>query len=278
MADPRIPLKNPLLAGVLAFLIPGAGHLYQGRLFKAAVFGICITVLFFTGMAMADWRAVHTPSAPQNWRKLGALKFAAQAGVGLPAIAAYCQYRRYIDPGNAPPDELDAPMSASFQGRVFVRTDEGIVESDATGLVTLEPTKGAFGANIITGRFQGRVGDSAVDYELGGAIGMTQPISGSADRELIADIVQETESGPEVVGELQGAIPRPLVNWLFVPLSNLQEQELHRQLGKYHEVAMVFTWVAGLLNVLVIWDAVEGPAYGYGDEVVETEAEQEKSA
>ena len=31
-------------------------------------------------------------------------------------------------------------------------------------------------------------------------------------------------------------------------------------------MAMVFTWIAGLLNILAIWDAVEGPAFGYGDE------------
>ena len=31
-------------------------------------------------------------------------------------------------------------------------------------------------------------------------------------------------------------------------------------------MASVFTWIAGLLNLLVIWDAVDGPAYGYGDE------------
>lgn len=277
MADPRIPLKNPLLAGILAFLIPGAGHLYQGRMFKAAVFGICITVLFFTGMAMADWKAVQAPSAPQNWRKLGALKFAAQAGVGLPSLAAYVQYRRYIQPENAPLDELSAPITAPFTGDVIVRTDEGFAEYQAKGQVTLEPAKGAFGANIIAGRFEGTADDAPVTYELGGAIGMAQPISGSEHREVIAEIVQETDSGVETVGELRGAIPRPLTNWLLVPLSNLQEQELHRQLGKYHEVAMVFTWVAGLLNVLVIWDAVEGPAYGYGDEV-EVEAEQEKTA
>jgi hypothetical protein len=31
-------------------------------------------------------------------------------------------------------------------------------------------------------------------------------------------------------------------------------------------MALVFTWVAGLLNLLAIWDAADGPAYAYGDE------------
>jgi hypothetical protein len=36
---------------------------------------------------------------------------------------------------------------------------------------------------------------------------------------------------------------------------------------------MTFTMIAGLLNILVILDAVEGPAYGYGD--VEPERKSE---
>ena len=35
MSDPRINLKNRHWAAVLAFLIPGAGHAYQGRYFFA---------------------------------------------------------------------------------------------------------------------------------------------------------------------------------------------------------------------------------------------------
>ena len=58
MPDPRVPLKNPWIAGVLSFLIPGAGQLYQGRLFKSAVFFFCILGLYSSGMLMADWKAV----------------------------------------------------------------------------------------------------------------------------------------------------------------------------------------------------------------------------
>jgi hypothetical protein len=39
---------------------------------------------------------------------------------------------------------------------------------------------------------------------------------------------------------------------------------------------MVYTWIAALLNVLVMWDAFEGPAYGYGDEKPEDEADPSK--
>ncbi|MFN9825440.1 MAG: hypothetical protein ACK58J_14935, partial [Planctomyces sp.] len=33
-----------------------------------------------------------------------------------------------------------------------------------------------------------------------------------------------------------------------------------------YDVAAVLTWIAGLLNLMAIWDAAQGPAYGYGDE------------
>ena len=44
MTVPPLPvdLKNPVIAGVLAFLCPGAGHFYQKRFFKAFVFAIGI--------------------------------------------------------------------------------------------------------------------------------------------------------------------------------------------------------------------------------------------
>lgn len=35
---------------------------------------------------------------------------------------------------------------------------------------------------------------------------------------------------------------------------------LHRRLGRYHEVGSIYTVIAGLLNVLVIYDAWKGPA------------------
>ena len=36
---------------------------------------------------------------------------------------------------------------------------------------------------------------------------------------------------------------------------------LHRPLGKFVEVGSMYTAIAGLLNVLAIYDALEGPAY-----------------
>lgn len=38
---------------------------------------------------------------------------------------------------------------------------------------------------------------------------------------------------------------------------------LHKHLGRYFELATVFTMMAGLLNILAIYDALGGPAYSH---------------
>ena len=65
-----------------------------------------------------------------------------------------------------------------------------------------------------------------------------------------------------------GSIPRSIIDGYGVPPDPEQLQKLTGRLGKLHELALVFTWIAGLLNILAIWDCVYGPAYGFGDEHV----------
>ena len=44
---------------------------------------------------------------------------------------------------------------------------------------------------------------------------------------------------------------------------------MHSRLSQKFDIACVFTWIAGLLNIMAVWDAFDGPAYGYGDEDVD---------
>ena len=87
MADPRIPLKNQYLAAVLAYLVPGAGHLYQGRLFKGTLFLVCILGTYLSGLYMSQGKAVYYRMDAGNRN----IAFFAQAGVGMFAIPAYVQ-------------------------------------------------------------------------------------------------------------------------------------------------------------------------------------------
>ena len=73
---------------------------------------------------------------------------------------------------------------------------------------------------------------------------------------------------------MDGTIPRSFLDAYGSPPDPDQLQDLGRRLGKQYELALVFTWIAGLLNVLVIWDCLFGPAYGFGDEHLETESDE----
>jgi len=276
MRDPRIRLKNPWVAGVLGFLIPGAGHLYQGRLFKAVVYFVCILGLYFTGMQMADWKAVyiHRPGNAVPRGKSHTLQFLAQAGVGLPAVCALVQNKRYYSPENVESHTLSGPLEAAFRGEW--QPSDGSDDVDVEGTIELEPAEGRFG-NSVSGRFVGMDDQGHnVEFELGERLTLEEPVNASRSRDLDVAVVAVQADSTRVVGELKGEIPRPFQDWIVVPVSNAQESKLHRNLGKFHELAMVFTWVAGLLNILAVWDALEGPAYGYGDETSEAPSDDEQ--
>ncbi len=265
MTDERINLKNPIIAGVLAFLIPGAGHLYQGRNFKAAVYFFCILGLFFSGMAMADWKAVQPPIKPKS-TKIAMLKYSAQLAVGLPSMYGLVQRERYYSEANqqnAP--ELKA-FSAPFEGELELRGDDSSQYEDVTGTVHLEPVTGTLGDVSLTGSFDTEVQGKQQSFNLV-TVHLAKKIKASKRRGYEASIILDPATPYNSIGGIRGSIPRPFLNWFEVPMDEAEVQQLHADLGKVHELAMVFTWIAGLLNVLAIWDAVEGPAYGFdGDD------------
>lgn len=268
MSDPRIRLKDPWLSGLLAFLMPGAGHLYQGRLFKSAIYFVCIFGMFLSGMALSDWKAVQAP--PPAHKRQGSnfalVKYAAQLGVGLPAMYAMVQSRRYYSEDNLPVHSIEEPISEPFTGYAELRTESGIVHGDLEGTITLMPSQGQFGGQTIRGEFTGTLAGEPVTLSLGDHTELDKPVRADQLRHVSAAIVEREDGREEMIGELRGGYPRPFKDWFQAPLDEVEERELHRKLGKFHELAMVFVWVAGLMNVLAIWDAVEGPAYGYGDE------------
>ena len=90
-----VDLKDPFTAGVLAWLIPGAGHLYQGRYGKGLLFAICILGTFFYGLVLGEGRAVYASfSLREEERRLPYLP---QVCVGAPALPAIVQTMRVSD-------------------------------------------------------------------------------------------------------------------------------------------------------------------------------------
>ena len=46
----EVDLKDPVVAALLAWFLPGAGHLYQGRHAKGILYMACILTTFFFGL------------------------------------------------------------------------------------------------------------------------------------------------------------------------------------------------------------------------------------
>jgi hypothetical protein len=57
-AQPAPPRELALLPGLLSYLIPGLGQVWQGRVAKGVLFFVCIYTLFFYGMYLGTGTAV----------------------------------------------------------------------------------------------------------------------------------------------------------------------------------------------------------------------------
>lgn len=99
-----IDLRNPVVAAILGWLIPGAGHLYQGRRLKGWLYLVCILGTYIVGLWLGGGHCVYASWTPEDRR----WQFVCQAGVGLPVLPAIVQNRRVM--ANQPP--LLAPVLA----------------------------------------------------------------------------------------------------------------------------------------------------------------------
>ncbi len=162
--EPPLTLRDPMLAAFLAWLVPGLGHLYQGRTAKGVLFMVCILGTFVYGLFLGGGRVVYA-----QWKPEKRLPYLCQIGVGIPALPALVQASRARS--GKPP--------------------------------------------LFNSKFM--------------------------------------------------APPR-------IEPGNNELAELHLKFHRYFELGTVYTMVAGLLNMLVIYDAFAGPAY-YGRDEEEEEGE-----
>lgn len=276
-AEPTLDLKNRWLAGFLALLVPGLGHLYQGRIFKSVVYAVCVLGLFFSGQALGDWKVVYLGDSDAAGGRINAGRFrlvgqllqgyGAQFPVGVFAWPAVVQSKRYRAPENVERAVVSEPLESVFSGGLWADTDRGPVNVlSLEGTVRLEPAGGPNAGHFIGTGPDGR----KVELDLARVRELGRKVSANAERTLDA-IPAELPQGLDVppgagTPYFKGAILRPLTDRYQVPLGDRGEDELTAKLGGRLEIAYVFTWVAGLLNVLAIWDALDGPAYGFGHE------------
>jgi TM2 domain-containing membrane protein YozV len=178
----EIDLKDPRLAAFLAWLMPGMGHMYQGRTGKGILFFVCIVGTFLYGLYIGDGRVVYASTADVFSRGfLERWQYLCQVGVGVPALPALVQRQRIRD-GNE-------PLRLPIVGDHFMRPPYVAPPDD------------------VHGQF-------------------SSPDQSDSARRVIH--------------------PNETAKWNY-------------ELGEYFEIGTVFTVIAGLLNLLAIFDAYGGP-------------------
>lgn len=171
---PSLDLRDPYLAALLAWLLPGAGHWYQRRRSKAVLYFLCILGTFGYGLWLGEGRVVYAAWGSSNDDKR--LPYFCQVGAGVVALPALYQAKRFSDPR-----ERQAVFNRAAQGQAsWADTFMAPPNMDARG-----------------------------------------------------------DHGDEL-------------------------DQLNYRLNRRFELGTVYTMVAGLLNLLVIFDAFGGPAYGIG--------------
>lgn len=158
-SSPPCPAPPPLdpLAGLLSYLIPGLGQIYQGRVAKGLLFFVGLYTLFFYGMWMGQWRNVWLPDVRDlpdvvvfGQKLEGGLKavwtrpqFLGQFWIGIaawPAIVQFAQYDKTQDRGPVFGKFQRAPSEEELndiQRRASKRWDLGWVYTVIAGVLNL---------------------------------------------------------------------------------------------------------------------------------------------
>lgn len=173
---PEIDLKNVWVALILAWLIPGAGHLYQRRYFKGVLFTVCILGIFLVGIFLGG-------SQQRGWGRV-----------------VYVVWQQ------------DESFPSIFQR------------------------------------------PSYICQFFAGGIALPALIQAKA--------VEAKQSAP------LGTFMKPPS-----PGNSSELDDLNKELGRYWELGTVYTMIAGLLNILAIWDACCGPKDESSDDS-ESESEE----
>ena len=152
----EIDLRDPYVAALLAWAWPGAGHIYQRRYLKAALFMVCILSTYFFGLALGEGKVVYAAwnAADRRWQ------YPLQLGVGLPAAPALVQSlirRRGGEPilgglmapprpgfGPGDPGELN-----EWHKKLNVRFELGTLYTMIAGLLNILAIWDAYGGPVI---------------------------------------------------------------------------------------------------------------------------------
>jgi TM2 domain-containing membrane protein YozV len=150
----HVDLRTPAVAAVLAWLWPGAGHIYQRRYGKGLLFMCCIVSTFVFGLTLSGGQSVYASN--RTWGRR--LVYGCQLGVGLPAFPAMIQSMR-VSRGSKPlfngimtpprdgvGDEDDLSRWNYKYGAAF---DLGVLYTMVAGLLNLLVIFDAYGGPMV---------------------------------------------------------------------------------------------------------------------------------
>jgi len=122
--DIDIDLKNRNVAALLAWLVPGVGHLYQGRTSKGILIFVTISLLFISGLQMSGGKAVYCSFRSPDLR----WQFVGQFFVGSASVPAIIQNRVVRGQQENPDVEVIRPLfGGKFSPPVnLVKRDERV--------------------------------------------------------------------------------------------------------------------------------------------------------
>jgi hypothetical protein len=147
----EIDLRDPALAALLAWLIPGAGHLYQRRTGKGVLFMVCILSTYFFGLALGEGKVVYA-----SWNQVDRRwQYPLQLGVGLPALPAIVQnmvVRRGREPilgGLMAPPRTQEELS-DWHKTLNMRFELGTLYTMIAGLLNILAIWDAYGGPVVS--------------------------------------------------------------------------------------------------------------------------------
>ncbi len=279
MSRPTVNLKDPGLSALLAFLLPGLGHFYQRRVFKGVLYAVCILGTFFTGLRIGHGQVVYFQWKPAENRTYAYL---CQFWVGLPALPALAQAKLRQNEA-LEHNRVTGSVSRPFEGTLNEpgeKLGKTIGKVKGTIKITMTPSENPkhpprWKAELQNGKLtmaDGTVQD--IDGVLEGAE-LDPEVAPWPERIVKGGLRVDLDRMPNGIYQLKGSIPRSFWNSFEAPLQLGPGEagdldKAHKELGGHFELGVVYTMIAGLLNILAIFDAYEGPAY-------ENEEEEEQS-
>jgi hypothetical protein len=90
----EIELHQPVIAALLAWALPGLGHVYQGRTGKGLLFFVCVLGTFLYGLYLGGGKVVY---AAVPWEQQYRWQYWCQLGVGLPSTPMLVQRHRMLN-------------------------------------------------------------------------------------------------------------------------------------------------------------------------------------